>query len=70
MTNITPHIYQYKRNQITLEAFDAFIDTLLTPSKSVITSQNVSVDALPLVIPSATTPLIKPKTPTLTLAQA
>lgn len=67
MAIITPHIYQYKRNQITLEAFDAFIDALLTPSKSLIISP-----VIPLVIPSAVTPLTKTteKKPTLTLAQA
>ncbi|EOZ4637539.1 tyrosine-type recombinase/integrase [Enterobacter cloacae] len=65
MTIITPHIYQYKRNLITLESFDSFIDALLTPSQSLLTSP-----VIPLVVPSATTPLIETKTPTLTLAQA
>lgn len=66
MTIIIPHIYQYKRNLITLESFDSFIDALLTPSQSLFTSQ-----VIPLVVPSATAPLTKPveQKPVLPLAQ-
>lgn len=65
MAIITPHIHQYKRNLITLEAFDSFVDALLTPSQSLLTSP-----VIPLVVPSTTTPLIETKKPTLALAQA
>lgn len=66
MIILTPHILQFKRKQITLEVFEAFIKALLTPS-SIVTSSST-----PLEVPSATIPkskLIESK-PVLKLAKA
>lgn len=67
MAIITPHILQYKRNLMTLEAFDKFIDAFLIPSQSLLTSP-----VIPLVVPSATASLTKPieNKPVLILAKA